>query len=96
MATTVEEDNKNLPNYMFLSNPIPNPVKEEVGFKISISSSQSSEFIVYNSIGQKVYSTALNEDTRHIILKVDGWEPGVYFCVFKTSEGVQTRKMIKL
>lgn len=54
---------------------------------------------IYNNQGQLV-STLVNEVKEQgkyeIIFDSMGLQPGIYFCVLKTNEGIQTKKLIKL
>ncbi len=85
-ATTGEDNIPGLPNNILLSNPIPNPAKGDVRFNISVSGSQTLEFIVYNAAGQKVYTTDVNENTQKIAVKVNEWEAGIYYYRLEGSE----------
>ncbi len=93
---TVEKEIESLQNQVVLSNPIPNPAKDEVRFNISNPGSDVLDFVVYNFIGQTVYATILSNNAQMISMDLNGWEAGIYFCVLKTDEGIKTRKIIKM
>jgi len=55
---------------------------------------------IYNNYGQ-VVSTLVNNEVKiqgkyKVSFNSMGLNPGIYFCVLKTSEGMQTKKIIKL
>jgi predicted GH43/DUF377 family glycosyl hydrolase len=77
----------------------PNPFKDDVTLTYQLQEKSTVQLDVYNYSGQLI-SSLLNdvrEQGNHEVF-FDGAElqPGVYFCVLKTNEGVQTKKLIKL
>ena len=81
-------------SFSLSNNPFTNNIK--IMFEIPRKSRISLE--VYNYFGQLV-STLVNEvkqqGKHEVIFEGRKLQPGVYFCVLKTNEGVQTRKMLK-
>ncbi len=63
-----------------LSEPIPNPAvgATKVNFKIP-ESTQNVIFKLYNSTGQIVFSTALDENDSELVLSVTSLDPGIYY-----------------
>jgi hypothetical protein len=85
-VTTGAENISVRKNNISLSEPIPNPAKEDVRFNISVPGSQTLEFIVYNAAGQKIFTESVNENTREIAFKVDALESGIYYYRLEGSE----------
>jgi len=78
-TATSEDDNLELLTKNLLSNPIPNPANGNVRFEISGPVSETSQFIIYSSTGQKVYSAEVSENTQKIELNISNWEAGIYY-----------------
>ncbi len=82
----------------------PNPCTESayVKFKINDQSSYSANIVIcdlYNNSGVRI-KQLINENkmpgTYHLNIDMSDVPSGIYFCVFKTNQGIQTEKMIKL
>jgi len=77
----------------------PNPTSGPVNLQFSISDQRFVILDLFEISGVKVKSI-LNEEklpgTYEIKIDLRDLEPGVYFCVLETNEGVQTKKLIKL
>ena len=58
---------------------------------------KSGEFVIFNLIGERVFSSKVfsegNSNNSRLMVDVSLYESGIYFCYFKTSAGVVTRKL---
>ena len=77
----------------------PNPFKRYTSILFEIKSDCYADLSIYDLSGKKI-QTLVNENKQagihELKLNVSWLDNGIYFCVLKTSEGVQTAKMIKL
>jgi len=96
--TDVEETPTNLFSYKLNAN-YPNPFNPSTTISFSIRERGVVTLNVYDVLGNEV-ATLVNEEKPagdyKIIWNAKGFAGGVYFCVMKTSEIVQTKKMILL
>ena len=77
----------------------PNPFTNSATLEINLPEAGRVEVKIYNQIGQLLKTIAKNYQNagvQVIDLETGDLEPGVYFCVVKTGEGMRTVKMIKL
>ena len=77
----------------------PNPFTSTLRIDFTLQQSGKVNIAIYNNIGVQV-KLLLNE-TKHqgshqFLFDASKLESGIYFCVLRTSEGIQTKKMIKL
>ena len=77
----------------------PNPFTTTLRIDYKLQNPDKVNIAIYNNIGVQV-KLLLNETkyqgSHQILFDASKLESGIYFCVLKTSEGVQTKKMIKL
>jgi hypothetical protein len=77
----------------------PNPFKDDVTLTYQLNEKSTVQLDVYNYSGQLI-SSLLNDvreqGNHEIFFKGGELKPGIYFCVLKTNEVIQTKKMIKL
>jgi len=77
----------------------PNPFNDQVSFSFQLQAKSMVKLELFNYKGQLI-STLVNEvipqGDHEVILKGMELKSGVYFCVLKTNNGVQSTKMIKL
>lgn len=75
----------------------PNPFTSKTTIEYELKQSEKVTLTIYDYLGKEVYS--LNEIQQHgkhqQNWNAEGLPAGVYFCVLKTREGIQTTKMIK-
>jgi len=84
-------------NVEFLCSP--NPFSDELTIIYHVSESVYTSIEIYNSAGKKVkeLSHKLPSEGRQVCqIKTNDLPAGIYFCVLKTKEGLQTKKIIKL
>ncbi len=80
-------------------NVFPNPSSTFTTFSYTLNQKSSVKLDIYDINGQLI-KTVVNESQekgeQHVSFKSVELKPGVYFCMLKTNEGIQTKKMIKL
>jgi len=90
---------QNIPNSLIEINCYPVPFSKDVTFSFYLSTI-SNYLLEIRHINGQLISTIINEvnqkGEKYIVFDGSELKPGVYFCVLKTSEGIQTRKIIKL
>jgi hypothetical protein len=77
----------------------PNPFSDELTIAYPLSESAYTSIEIYNSAGKKVkeLSHKFQSEGRQVCqMKTNDLPAGIYFCVLKTTEGLQTKKIIKL
>lgn len=78
---------------------LPNPLESNTLIKYSLSNKSSVLLKIFNIDGREIV-TLVNEvqmqGQQKVVFNTTGLKAGAYFCVLKTGEGVQTKKMIKL
>jgi len=77
----------------------PNPFSDELTITYHLSESAYTRIEIYNSAGKEVIelSHKLQSGGRQVCkIKTTDLPAGVYYCVLKTNERIQTRKIIKL
>jgi len=77
----------------------PNPINGNTTIEFEITQSGLVELSVYDLSGKlcgRIISGQMKSGNHQIIWNTEGIPSGVYFCVLKTNEGVQTRKIVKL
>ncbi len=76
-------------------NITPNPVSNEATFFLNYPSDNAKiELAIYNSVGQKVYSSSVIPNNTTFTIDVSKWENGIYYCVINTSENIRTYKKL--
>jgi len=85
-----------------LENPLnilPNPVNSQTAIQYFVKAKSPVEISLRN-LGGQIISTLVDEVKQQghhkTILNTNALSAGIYFCVLKTKNGIQTRKMIKL
>jgi len=76
----------------------PNPISSTTIVEYALHQSSRVTLQIFDIRGQ-VVTTMINEQQQgeqRVTFNTEGLKPGVYFCMLKTSEGIQTRKIIKL
>lgn len=85
--------------YAEINNIWPNPISEKATIKYSLEKPENITLQILNIEGMEV-KNLVNEKqlAGGYIIQVDILDlpAGIYFCVLKTNNGIQTRKMIKL
>ncbi len=77
-------DEKEKPTMMLTSNPNPANDYSYIAFQLSESSTKG-ELILYNPIGQIVYTEKIKAYTGTIKLETINWLPGIYYYVIKSD-----------
>jgi murein tripeptide amidase MpaA len=85
-----------LADQISISNPIPNPATGTVRFNLrNTDEMKASQFTVYNTAGQKVYSQNLSNNPSQLSMSIDGWKDGVYYYRIESKNGnTKTNKLI--
>ncbi len=77
----------------------PNPFTSDIRIDYNLQQPDNISIIIYNHLGEKI-EVLLNEvrqqGDQHINFNATKLPSGIYFCVLKTNEGLQTIKLIKL
>ena len=77
----------------------PNPLKSSTLIQYTLHQNSTVTLKILDLSG-RVVVIIINEFQRlgdqKVLFKGKGLKPGIYFCVLKTSEGIQTKKIIKL
>ncbi len=80
-------------------NIYPNPIFKNATIKIQLQKSGFVSLGIYNLIGQEI-SILISENQKSGTYKfewnAEGLNKGIYLCVLKTNEGMQTKKLIKV
>jgi len=86
----------------YAKNPVtisPNPINSNTVISLELTDKTKVKLEIYNHQGQKV-STVLNKNLQSgeqsVIFDGSLLSPGIYFCILKTNQGTQTKKIIKL
>jgi hypothetical protein len=76
----------------------PNPFSKSVSIEYELKHAGSVTVAIYNHLGERVevITEYKSLGQQKVELDVQGLPSGIYFCVLSTSEGIQTRKMIKM
>ena len=76
----------------------PNPFIQSTTIEFELLEPTNIELIIFNHLGVEVYSISEKKYQGHqeINWKAENLPSGVYFCVLKTREGIQTKKLIKV
>jgi len=87
------------PNILGMISSSPNPFTNVITINYELSHKSKVKVEIYNHFGQYV-TTLVDEisyEGKHEIqYDANELSSGIYFCLLKTNEGIQTRKMIKL
>jgi len=77
---------------------VPNPFVNEVQIEFEVMEPTILELKIYNHLGVKVYHVKEKQNIGHqeISWKAINLPSGIYYCVIRVGDGVQTRKMVKL
>jgi len=76
----------------------PNPFDTETTIKLNLQNAGSVELFIYDLSGRihkTITSEQLNPGKHRFTWYAKDFPQGVYFCVFKTNESVQMKKIIK-
>lgn len=77
----------------------PNPVNHNAIIEFHLQEPEFVSLTIHNALGQKIANLVLeqlNTGIHKFEWNADGLVEGIYFCILKTSEGIQTRKIIML
>jgi hypothetical protein len=77
----------------------PNPFKSEVTLEYELQQSSYVQLSLYNQLGKRVMEILDKYQAKgkhELKIKGNDLPSGIYFCTLKTSEGIQTKKIIKL
>ena len=96
--TNIQKDYDESVNFKLFQN-YPNPFNGSTTISFELESDCYTDLSIYDLSGKKI-RTLVNENKQAgtYELKLDaGWlDKGVYFCVLKTNEGMQTKKILKV
>jgi len=75
----------------------PNPFFNRITFKFELRQSEIITITIYNHLGEKLKAISERKSVgqQKIEWNCEGLSAGIYFCVLKTNEGIQTRKIVK-
>lgn len=74
----------------------PNPFTSEVKIAAAQAVNGESNIVVYNMLGERVYSKVENcTETQNFTIDGSAWKPGVYFYSISTENGVLQGKIVK-
>lgn len=84
------------PTLLSLGNPVPNPASGQVRITYHLPENiHGAHLNFYNTTGQLVYSTILDENNNKTFLEIEGWESGVYlYTIEHAALQSQTKKLI--
>lgn len=91
-----ENDTSNSEESLMVS---PNPFNNEITIDFYLNQSGPVEFSIMNINGQQFESFSfghLNQGSNKRLLNINKMPSGVYFCMLKTTSGIQTTKIVKL
>jgi hypothetical protein len=77
----------------------PNPFNNELTIKYYLQQSSSVTLEIYDMHGQSIKvlnQQKLQKGIHKLNFDGSNLKPGIYFCVLKTNEGIQTKKIIKM
>jgi hypothetical protein len=76
----------------------PNPISTTAAIEYELKQPVKVMLSIYNHVGQPVYQTqeTQSQGSQQLIWNAERLPAGVYFCVIKTNQGIQTTKLIKL
>jgi hypothetical protein len=78
---------------------IPNPLESTTLIEYKLRNNSPVTLKILDLSGREM-ATLVNEvqqqGEQRIVFNTPGLKPGIYFCVMKTNEGIQTKKIIKL
>jgi len=99
-VTDIDESNLQISNFQLKQN-YPNPFNPttKIGFKLAVSSEQLAEIVVYNAMGQQVWSSQLtahsSQLTGSILFDGSKFDSGVYYySLIVDGKNVETKAMI--
>jgi polyhydroxybutyrate depolymerase len=79
---TIEDENK--------LNVFPNPFSNRLS--INIENAETASVTIYNSLGAIVYNGNVKSES---VINTQNWSSGIYFVTAKTTQGTNTKKLIK-
>jgi len=97
LYTSVEKNNKSQNITKLVCSP--NPFSQKSTLEYELVGESSVHLVIYDHSGQKVMEFADERATvgGHCVeIMGDTFSKGIYICVLKTNEGMQTKKIIKL
>jgi len=76
----------------------PNPFASTTTIEYKLKQNSFVTIIIYNQLGEQIEVIWQTQSAgkQQVVWNAEGLLSGVYYCVFKTKEGTQTMKMIKL
>ncbi len=77
----------------------PNPFSSTIQIDFSLQRSSEVKLSIYDNYGKQVgivVNEYLQQGNQQVMFNSEKLEPGIYLCVLKTNEGMQTKKIIKL
>ena len=79
-------------------NAYPNPFSNSTTIEYTLEQPANVQISIYNHLGEQIdiIQQRLSSGKQQVEWNAIGLPSGVYFCVLKTCEGIQTMKMIKL
>jgi hypothetical protein len=96
LETSLSANNSPEASHLFIN---PNPVKKDAIISYRVTEKSHVIIEIYNHQGQQV-ATLVDGDIlqgeQRVVFDGSALPSGIYFCVLKTREGIQTKKIIKL
>lgn len=92
----IDEYQQNLQFQLFHNYPNPFTSSTTIEYELSLPGIVS--ITIYNHLGVKIEAIRekQSQGIQKVVWNANGLNVGVYFCVLKTNDGIQTRKLIKL
>ena len=85
--------NETKPNSDLLFNLFPNPAKDAINLELSNNYNNEISIQIFNFLGQNVCETKRLNNNK-IKINIKNLQNGIYFCVIKRQDKIQTRKFI--
>jgi hypothetical protein len=84
-----------LPEYIILSNPVPNPAGSIVRVNYALPYLlDDTRLVIYNALGQRSADILMKDKSGSVVFNVDGWRPGLYYYNIAGSFGNSPAKKL--
>jgi N-acetylneuraminic acid mutarotase len=95
---SVKENDNLIGNNFIFDQIYPNPFSNKVTIEFELKQPEMVTITIYNHLGVQIEAIEKKQSQvkQQVVWNAEGLPAGVYFCVLKTIEGIQTTKMIKL
>ncbi|MBK5284444.1 MAG: T9SS type A sorting domain-containing protein [Bacteroidia bacterium] len=76
---------------------VPNPVSDKIKIQVSQTNANSGikSIEIYNTLGEKVYTSAETSRSNRETINVSTLNSGIYFLRVKTEDGMKAGKFVK-